>query len=441
MEEETSDAMNLDLNLGPGPEPETGPISNEAVNLDDWIGEPRQRISEAVRFRARQRWRWQHLPLPHVHIPTEAARHFQIPPEAHNMSVELNQFLVNSGNGSALQAGEGSVVAEERMEEAPAPKACENVNGVAEDEALQKKDDVEKGSGNDGDFFDCNICLDLARDPVVTCCGHLFCWPCLYRWLHLHSDAKECPVCKGEVTLKSVTPIYGRGNNARVSEEDSALKIPPRPHARRVESLRQTIQRNAFALPVEEMIRRLGSRIDLTRDLVQPHEPDNARETAERTTSLLSRFLTARGMRREQNLGAPQEDVMGLTQNNVNTSEAGDNPGRVQSILLRRTQSHRATLSTLSSALTSAERLVEAYFRSNPLGRNQEQPPPPPVDDRDSFSSIGAVINSESQVDTAVEIDSMVSLSTSSSRRRNDASRVSDVDSGDSRAPRRRRLN
>lgn len=434
MEDETSDAMNLDLNLGPGPEPESGPISNEGVNLDDWIGEPLQRISEAVRYRARQRWRWRHLPHPpELHLPD-----FRLPPEAQNISVELNQFLVNSGHGSALQAGEGSVAAEERMEEAP--KACENVNGVAENEGSQKKDDVEKGGGNDGDFFDCNICLDLSREPVVTCCGHLFCWPCLYRWLHLHSDAKECPVCKGEVTVKSVTPIYGRGNNVRGPEEDSAIKIPPRPQARRVESLRQTLQRNAFALPVEEMIRRLGSRIDLTRDLVQPNEQDAARETAERTTSLLSRFLTARGMRREQqNIGTPPGDVMGLAQNNVNAADAGDNRSRVQSHLLRRTQSHRATLSTLSSALTSAERLVEAYFRSNPLGRNQEQAPP--VDDRDSFSSIGAVINSESQVDTAVEIDSMVSLSTSSSRRRNDASRVSDVDSGDSRAPRRRRLN
>ncbi|XP_057438768.1 uncharacterized protein LOC130730712 [Lotus japonicus] len=446
MGEENSDAMNLDLNLSPGPEPAT----NEAMNLDAWVEEPIHRISEAVRLRARQRWRWrQHLHIPppevHFHIPPEAVHvhlpipHLPIPPEAHNISMELNNFLVNSGHGGALQTGEGSVAAEGRLEEVP--KACENINGVSVDETSQKKDDVERGSGNDGDFFDCNICLDLAREPVVTCCGHLFCWTCVYRWLHLHSDAKECPVCKGEVTLKSVTPIYGRGNNGRSSEEDSTLKIPPRPQARRVESLRQTIQRNAFALPVEEMIRRLGSRIDLTRDLVQPNEPDNAREQAERTTSLLSRFLTSRGMRREQNPVAPQpqDDVVGLPQNNVgNAAEVGDNR-RVQSLLLRRTQSHRATLTTLSSALTSAERLFEAYLRSNPLNRNQEQPPP--VEDRDSFSSIGAVINSESQVDTAAEIDSMVSLSTSSSRRRNDASRVSDVDSGDSRPPRRRRLN
>ncbi|KAJ7971432.1 E3 ubiquitin-protein ligase RNF5 [Quillaja saponaria] len=420
MGEETSDAMNLDLNLGPGPEPAAGSIPNESEYLDDWIEEsmPIHRIREAVRLRARQRWRW---------------RQVHIPPEAQNISRELNQFLVNSGNGSTLQAGEGSVASEGRMGEVP--KMCENNNGVTDNEMSNEKDDVEKGSGSDGSFFDCNICFDLATDPVVTCCGHLFCWPCLYRWLHVFSDAKECPVCKGEVTSKNVTPIYGRGNNIRGLEEDSSLKIPLRPHARRVESLRQTIPRNAFSLPVEEMIRRLGSRIDLTRDFVQRNEPDNARETAERTSSLLSRILTSRGLRREQNLGAIP-DVVDLTQNTLGSPETEENH---QVHLLRRTQSHRATLASLSSALSNAERLVEAYFRTHPIARNQEQPPQ--MDDRDSFSSIAAGINSESQLDTAVEIDSLVSLSTSSSRRRNDASRVSDVDSGDSRAHRRRRLN
>ncbi|KAI4348790.1 hypothetical protein L6164_009468 [Bauhinia variegata] len=415
--EEASDAMNLDLNLGPGPEPAASSITNEPVNLDDWIGEPLHRINEAVRLRARQRWRRRH-----------------IPPETRNISMELNQFLVNPGNGDALQAGEGSVAAEQRTEEVP--KACDINNGVTEDKTSEKKDDIEKGSGNDGSFFDCNICLDLARDPVVTCCGHLFCWPCLYRWLHVHSDAKECPICKGEVTIKNITPIYGRGNNVPDPEEDPTLKIPLRPNARRVESLRQTIQRNAF--PVEEMIRRIGSRLDLTRDLVQPHETDDARETAERTSSLLSRFLTSRGIRREHNPGPPPDDLMDFAQNSGASTEAGD-IRRVQPSMFRRAHLHRATFSSLSTALNNAERLVEAYFRSHPLGRSQEQPPP--VDDRDSFSSIAAVINSESQMDNAIEIDSMLSsLSTSSSRRRNDASRA-DVDSGDSRAPRRRRLN
>ncbi|KAJ0088989.1 hypothetical protein Patl1_32939 [Pistacia atlantica] len=397
MGEETSETMNLDLNLGPVPETQSESITSEAVNLDDWI-DPIDRIREAVRLRSRQqRWRW---------------RQVQLPPETGTLPMELNQLMGSSANGSILQAGEGSVTAEERTNEVP--KTCENNHGFLEDEVLDKKDDVEKGSGSDGSFFDCNICLDLARDPVVTCCGHLFCWQCLYRWLHVHSDAKECPVCKGEVTDKNVTPIYGRGNCTREPEEDSNLKIPHRPHARRVESLRQSIQRTSFSLPIEEMIRRLGSRFDLT----PPRDGSNARETAERTNALLNRIFTPRGIRGEQNpVSATPDDVDSMQSGMMNGPEGG-NP----------------------SVQSSFKRLVNAYFQNHTGGRNQEQPPPP-VDDRDSFSSIAAGINSESQMDTAVEIDSIVSLSTSSSRRRSDSSRVSDVDSVDSRAPRRRRLN
>ncbi|XP_044508814.1 ORC ubiquitin ligase 1 [Mangifera indica] len=423
MGEEASDTMNLDLNLGPVPELQSESMPSEDVNLDDSIYDRTDRNREAARLRSRQRWR---------------RRLVQLPPETGTLPMELNQFLGNSANGSILQVGEGSVTAEERTNEVP--KTCENNHGFFEDDVSDKKDDVEKGSGSDGSFFDCNICLDLARDPVVTSCGHLFCWQCLYRWLHVFSDAKECPVCKGEVTVKSVTPIYGRGNCTREPEEDSRLKIPHRPHARRVESLRQTIQRTSLSVSLEEMIRRLGSRFDLARDLTPPRDGSSARETAERTNSLLSRILTSRGIRGEQNSVSAMPDDVDLMQSGTNGSEGETR--RFHSLLLRRqSQSHRpVAISPFSSALNSAERLVETYFRDHTGRRNQEQPSPP-VDDRDSFSSSAAVIYSESQMDTAVEIDSMVSLSTSSSRRRSDNSRVSDVDSWDSRAPRRRRLN
>ncbi|CAK7342308.1 unnamed protein product [Dovyalis caffra] len=447
MGEETSDTMNLDLNLGPGPEAGSElEAPNETVNLDDWVDDPIVRIREAVRIRARHRRRW---------------RQFQAPQQTQSLSVELNQLMGNSGHVGTLQAGEGSVAAEERTNEVP--KMCENNNGFLEDEVSEKKDDVEKASGNDGSFFDCNICLDLATDPVVTCCGHLFCWPCLYQWLHVHSDAKECPVCKGEVTMKNVTPIYGRGCTTREPEEDTSLEIPIRPHARRVESLRQTASRHLFSFPVEEMIRRLGSRFDLSRDLSLSQDSNGSRGAADRTQSFLNRIMTYRGMRAEQNPLAPPDEIVDLTQTNptspvggharrlhdivdlIHSGTASTDAGptrRPNSLLLRRSQTHSQRSSThaaLSTALNSAERLVETYFRNHqPIGRNHEQPQP--VDDRDSFSSITAVINSESQMDNAMEIDSLVSLSTSS-RRRNDASRISDVDSGDSRAPRRRRLN
>ncbi|KAL7185551.1 hypothetical protein ACSBR2_027486 [Camellia fascicularis] len=55
--------------------------------------------------------------------------------------------------------------------------------------------------------FDCNICLDSAQDPVVTLCSHLYCWPCIYKWIHFQSVSAEnpdqqkpqCPVLKAEV--------------------------------------------------------------------------------------------------------------------------------------------------------------------------------------------------------------------------------------------------
>lgn len=90
--------------------------------------------------------------------------------------------------------------------------------------------------------FDCNICLDFAHDPVVTLCGHLYCWPCIYKWLHVQSASLEsdehpqCPVCKAEISHTTMVPLYGRGQASAQSEFDSkALRqdifVPPRPPA------------------------------------------------------------------------------------------------------------------------------------------------------------------------------------------------------------------
>ncbi|XP_076943640.1 uncharacterized protein LOC143613950 [Bidens hawaiensis] len=122
------------------------------------------------------------------------------------------------------------------------------------------KDEEEDASG--GGFFDCNICLEMARDPVLTCCGHLFCWCCFYQLAYVDSTAKECPVCKGEVTDSSVTPIYGNGRSRPVLKLESGVEVPPRPQARRVESVRQQrVVRGVSSIPVAEALRRIRNGI------------------------------------------------------------------------------------------------------------------------------------------------------------------------------------
>jgi len=75
------------------------------------------------------------------------------------------------------------------------------------------RNDQKESKSSEAHGFECNICLTAAQKPVVTLCGHLYCWPCLYKWLN-HSKKGECPVCKGGVTTNNVIPIYGRGRHS-----------------------------------------------------------------------------------------------------------------------------------------------------------------------------------------------------------------------------------
>lgn len=81
-------------------------------------------------------------------------------------------------------------------------------------------------------MFECNICLDTAKDAVVSMCGHLFCWPCLHQWLETRPNRKLCPVCKAAIGKDKVIPLYGRNST---KQEDPRNKVPPRPAGQRTE--------------------------------------------------------------------------------------------------------------------------------------------------------------------------------------------------------------
>ncbi|XP_022969255.1 E3 ubiquitin-protein ligase RMA1H1-like [Cucurbita maxima] len=95
--------------------------------------------------------------------------------------------------------------------------------------------------GDASGLFDCNICLETVKDPVVTLCGHLFCWPCLYKWLHFQDSSKEkhgrrlqqCPVCKAEVSDATLVPLYGKGGTQDPFESKNSqlgIVVPRRPN-------------------------------------------------------------------------------------------------------------------------------------------------------------------------------------------------------------------
>ncbi|CAO3686570.1 unnamed protein product [Rhizopus stolonifer] len=81
------------------------------------------------------------------------------------------------------------------------------------------------------EFYECNICFDRAIHPVLTLCGHLFCWSCLAQWLHAQSRNPTCPVCKAGCGKNKVIPIYGRGKEEVDFRTDPS--IPTRPVGQR----------------------------------------------------------------------------------------------------------------------------------------------------------------------------------------------------------------
>ena len=93
--------------------------------------------------------------------------------------------------------------------------------------------DVEK----DGEHrFECNVCLEDVIQPIVTQCGHLYCWPCLYRWLN--TGHNTCPICKAGISEENVIPLFIKGNEGDPrgpKREDSGSYIPNRPNALRPE--------------------------------------------------------------------------------------------------------------------------------------------------------------------------------------------------------------
>ncbi|KAK9065412.1 hypothetical protein SSX86_016795 [Deinandra increscens subsp. villosa] len=434
--------MDLDLNQEPlvdvPPPPPPPPFRYDPLltELETTHGriEDRLRQLEAVRARARQRQRW---------------RQARNNPELSYMTViepDVNAGNSNQGDGDGDGDGDGIVNSGGGERGRNSKRDISQLAKALEMDLDSKK--TENDGGGDGEdddesggFFDCNICLEMARDPILTCCGHLFCWCCFYQLSYVDSNAKECPVCKGEVADSSIIPIYGNGKSQPVLKLESGVKIPPRPQARRVESIRQQrVVRGISHIPVAEALRRI--RIGI-------------------------------GSIGENNLQG-LSSVVSASENNpllLQNSEAGGSRRQRSRQISRAITESAASLSSISSALNNAERLVEdleTYISDRLLRRadvqilpsDQEmrtllghtseiQPEPQnaemsalPVSTSSQTSVATTVVQLDNlSTDNAVEIDLTISQShPSSSSRRANVPRALSSEGGTSRELRRRRL-
>lgn len=239
----------IDLNLDPdGSRVELRPLISELESAQDQI-EVRIRRLEEVMSRLRQR-----------RTLLESRSH-----GAEGSEVENTRGNVESG------VGLGNVA-----------RGCKRDYSQLVARALEDVEEGKKDGKDGGSFYDCNICLEMAKDPVLTCCGHLFCWPCFYQLEYVDLTAKQCPVCRGDVVDSNLTPIYGSANSSHVSDSGSGVCIPPRPRAYRVESIRQRASRPVTHVPVAEALRRIRMGIGATTEQHRRHNQAAAEQRRQR---------------------------------------------------------------------------------------------------------------------------------------------------------------
>ncbi|KAK8894915.1 hypothetical protein M9Y10_023356 [Tritrichomonas musculus] len=112
------------------------------------------------------------------------------------------------------------------------------------EEASDKNYEPKPDSNNGGEQkkterWHCPICKDQLKSPVVSPCGHIFCWPCISKHLQNEENGnKICPVCHKPLDLEKIVPIYGQTNQAKDNE------APPPPKAERVETEEEIRERN-----------------------------------------------------------------------------------------------------------------------------------------------------------------------------------------------------
>ncbi|CAL5015784.1 unnamed protein product [Urochloa decumbens] len=156
----------------------------------------------------------------------------------------VSDIVVSVTEPKQLTRASVLIVMEAGRMDQPCMASVNSQPSVADVETVKKASGDMPATMGSG-CFDCNICLDFAAEPVVTLCGHLYCWPCIYEWLrpgvestandNSSSARRQCPVCKATLSPDTLVPLYGRGGSSKKSLNGVAIPRRPMVHRETVE--------------------------------------------------------------------------------------------------------------------------------------------------------------------------------------------------------------
>lgn len=74
--------------------------------------------------------------------------------------------------------------------------------------------------------YACNSCQEVARGAVITICGHIFCWACLWPLL-ANIEEPKCPRCESHLVVQNdIVPMFGSPDDGDNVAEPGAVPRP-----------------------------------------------------------------------------------------------------------------------------------------------------------------------------------------------------------------------
>ncbi|KRZ54726.1 Heterogeneous nuclear ribonucleoprotein U-like protein 1 [Trichinella nativa] len=134
--------------------------------------------------------------------------------------------LTSSGRNKLKKGMESQGVEQSGGTNAASSNCGRDDNDENNEGRTNKSSSAEENAANSA--FECNICLETAREAVISI------WSCLHQWFETRPANPICPVCKSSISKEKVIPLYGRGGSGC----DPREKVPPRPAGQRSESFR-----------------------------------------------------------------------------------------------------------------------------------------------------------------------------------------------------------